>query len=134
MAVDAVSSVAAATGNSAADSASQKATVDYDTFLKLLVAEMQNQDPTQPMDSTEYISQLASFSQVEQTIQTNKRLEQILAASSIGQAGSLIGRTVTSFDGSITGVVEKIELYDDGVIAILEGGEKVAIGSGMTVS
>lgn len=134
MAVDAVSSVAAATGTSAADSAANKATVDYDTFLKLLVAEMQNQDPTQPMDSTEYISQLASFSQVEQTIQTNKRLEQILAASSIGQAGSLIGRTVTSFDDSITGVVEKIELYDDGVIAILEGGEKVAIGSGMTVS
>ncbi|MCY6382375.1 flagellar hook assembly protein FlgD [Hoeflea prorocentri] len=134
MAVDAVSGVSGATGSSAAATASQKAQVDYDTFLKLLVAEMQNQDPTKPMDATQYISQLASFSQVEQTIQTNQRLEQILAASSIGQAGSMIGRTVTSHDGSITGVVEKIELYDDGVVAILDTGERVAIGSGMTVS
>ncbi|MEX3007045.1 flagellar hook assembly protein FlgD [Hoeflea sp. TYP-13] len=132
MAVEAVSGATGTQSSSAA--AQQQATVDYDTFLKLLVAEMQNQDPTEPMDSTEYISQLASFSQVEQTIQTNSRLEEILAASSIGQAGSLIGRTITSADGSVTGTVEKVELYDDGIVAVLDTGEKVVVGAGMTVS
>jgi flagellar basal-body rod modification protein FlgD len=61
---------------SAADAAANKATLDYDTFLTLLVEQMKNQDPTEPMDSTEQIAQLATFSQVEQTIQTNKNLEE----------------------------------------------------------
>ena len=133
MAVEAVSGVSGATTPPSA-AAEQKATIDYNSFLKLLVAEMKNQDPTEPMKNTEYIAQLASFSQVEQTIQTNKQLEQILSASSIAQAGSLIGKTVTSQDGSITGVVQKVELYDDGVVAVLQNGDKVAVRSGMTIS
>ena len=133
MAVDPVASATAST-QSAAATAAQKATVDYDTFLKLLVAEMQNQDPTEPMDSTEYISQLASFSQVEQTIQTNARLEEILKSSSIAQAGSLIGRTVTSPDGSINGTVSQVEIVDDGVVAVLQNGERITVTSGLTVS
>ena len=133
MAVEAVSN-SNYTGSSAAASAADQATVDYDTFLQLLVAEMQNQDPTEPMDSTEYISQLASFSQVEQTIQTNARLEELLASNSVSQAGSLIGRTVTSNDGTVTGVVEQVELYDDGVVAVLDTGEKVVMGAVLTVS
>ena len=51
------------------------ASVDYNSFLKLLVAEMSNQDPLNPTDSTEYMGQLATFSNVGQTIQTNKKLE-----------------------------------------------------------
>jgi flagellar hook assembly protein FlgD len=44
--------------------------VDYGAFLQLLVAQLKNQDPSKPMDSTQYMAQLASFSQVEQTIYT----------------------------------------------------------------
>ncbi len=134
MAVDPVSSATNTGTQSASAAAADKATLDYDTFLKLLVAEMQNQDPTEPMDSTEYISQLASFSNVEQTIQTNARLEDLLKSSSIAQAGSLIGRSVSSADGSINGVVKQVEIYDDGVVAILEDGQKVVVSSGLTVS
>jgi flagellar basal-body rod modification protein FlgD len=50
---------------------------DYDNFLKLLVAQVQNQDPLEPMDSTTFVSQLAQLSQVEQAIQTNQNLEAI---------------------------------------------------------
>jgi hypothetical protein len=49
--------------------------------------QMKNQDPTEPMDATEQIAQLATFSQVEQTIQTNKNLEELLQSSSLSQAG-----------------------------------------------
>lgn len=134
MAVDPVSAATNTVTQTASAAAADKATLDYDTFLKLLVAEMQNQDPTEPMDSTEYISQLASFSNVEQTIQTNARLEDLLKSSSIAQAGSLIGRSVTSSDGSIDGVVKQVEIYDDGVVAILQDGQKVVVGPGLTVS
>ena len=133
MAVDPVTGAQAA-GQSASATAANRATLDYDAFLQLLIAEMQNQDPTNPMDSTEYVSQLASFSQVEQTIQTNARLEELLKSSSISQAGSLIGRTITSQDGTVSGVVQQVELYDDGVVAVLSDGEKVVVGPGLTIS
>ncbi len=78
-------------------------TVDYQSFLKLLVAEMKNQDPTSPMESTDYVAQLATFSQVEQSVQVNSKLEQLLQSSQLSQASSIIGRTVTSADGKISG-------------------------------
>ena len=83
-----------------------KTQVDYQSFLKLLVAQMKNQDPTNPMDSTQYMAQLAAFSQVEQSVQMNTKLDQMLQSSTLEQAASIIGRTVTSADGEITGKVE----------------------------
>ena len=48
------------------------ASVDYNAFLQLLIAQMKNQDPTKPMDSAQLMSQLASFSNVEQGIKINR--------------------------------------------------------------
>jgi len=107
--------------------------VDYQSFLKLLVAEMKNQDPTQPMDSTQYVAQLAAFSQVEQSIQVNSKLEQILQSTAVSQADSLLGRTITSADGEITGVVAEVKLYTDGMIAVLEDGSEVAVIPGVSI-
>jgi flagellar basal-body rod modification protein FlgD len=116
----------------ATDSAA-KANVDYQSFLKLLVAEMKHQDPTNPMDSTQYVSQLASFSQVEQAIQTNAKLTQIMQASALAQADSIIGRTVTSADGETTGVVDKVKLETSGITAVLKDGKEIFMSQGVTV-
>lgn len=51
---------------------------DFKTFLSLLTAQMRNQDPLKPMDSTEFVAQLASFSSVEQQIETNSKLNELL--------------------------------------------------------
>ena len=112
----------------------QAATVDYQAFLKLLVAQMKNQDPTSPMESTDYVAQLATFSQVEQSVQINNRLDQILQASVLSQAGSIIGRTVTTADGEISGTVAEVRMFSDGIIAVLEGGEEVPILPGVKIS
>ncbi|KQS65125.1 flagellar basal body rod modification protein [Rhizobium sp. Leaf371] len=116
-----------------AAAASSKANLNYDSFLKLLVAQMKNQDPTQPMDSTQQIAQLATFSQVEQTIQTNTNLESLLQRTSLSEANAVIGKTVTSADGKTTGVVKEVTLYSDGIVALLENGTKLAIGPGVSV-
>ncbi len=131
MAVAAVGATGAANNAQAAQKGS---TVDYQSFLKLLVAQMKNQDPTAPMDSTDYVAQLATFSQVEQTVQTNSKLDQILQAQTLSQASSLIGRTVTSHDGSVTGTVGSVKLYSDGIIAVLDNGQEVPMLPGVTVS
>jgi flagellar basal-body rod modification protein FlgD len=113
---------------------SSKTAVDYQSFLKLLVAEMKNQDPTNPMDSTQYVAQLAAFSQVEQSVQINTKLDQLLQSSSLAQADALIGRTVTSADGKVTGKVAEVRLLSDGIVAVLEGGKEITMGPGVKIA
>ena len=71
---------------------------------------MKNQDPTSPSDPTQYLSQLASFSNVEQAVQTNSKLDTMLTTSSLTQAEGVIGKTVTSGDGSVSGQVVSVAL------------------------
>lgn len=109
-------------------------TVDYQSFLKLLVAQMKNQDPTSPMESTDYIAQLATFSQVEQSVQINAKLDSILQASTFAQAGDLIGKYVTSPDAKVQGYVQQVRLYSDGIMATLTDGQQIPIWAGVTIT
>lgn len=130
----AVAAVGATGATNNTQAAQKGTTVDYQSFLKLLVAQMKNQDPTAPMDSTDYVAQLATFSQVEQTVQTNSKLDQILQAQALSQASSLIGRTLTSPDGTISGQVAEVRLYSDGVIAVLADGQQIPMLPGVKIS
>lgn len=117
----------------AATSAAAKKDVDYQSFLKLLVAQMKNQDPSDPMDATQYVAQLASFSNVEQTIQINTKLESLLQTNAIGQVDAVLGRTITSADGTVTGKVASVTLASNGLQAILEDGSQVTVQAGVKV-
>lgn len=111
--------------------------VDYNTFLQLLVAEMKNQDPTNPMDTSQYMSQFAQLSTVEQAMQTNSKLDALLSSQSLSQANGLIGKTVSFTDAtgeSFSGKVVSVSINADGSIATLENGTKVAVGPGLTIS
>ena len=110
-----------------------KTSVDYESFLKLLVAQMKNQDPTKPMESTDFVAQLATFSQVEQSVQSNTKLDQILQSTALSQAGSLIGREITSADGTTSGIIAEVKIKSDGVVAVLEGGKEVTVGDGVVI-
>lgn len=131
MAVDGVYSVGT---TSTTQTAQQKATLNYDNFLQLLIAQMKNQDPTDPMDASEQMSQLASFSQVEQTIQTNSKLDTLLASSSLTQAGSYIGKYMTSADGTVKGTVASVKVYSDGIIATTTDGKSILVQAGITLA
>ncbi|HEX2018373.1 MAG TPA: flagellar hook assembly protein FlgD [Aurantimonas sp.] len=130
----AVGATSNSTYQAAQTTAEKSSTLDYDSFLKLLVAEMSHQDPLNPTDSTQYISQFASFSSVEQAIQTNKKLDSLMTVSALTQANSLIGRTATSADGSVSGLVEAVRVVDGGVQAVLSGGRTLMLESGTTVA
>ncbi|SPH23457.1 Basal-body rod modification protein FlgD [Defluviimonas aquaemixtae] len=67
---------------------------DFQTFLVMLTTQMQNQDPLNPIDSTDYAAQLATFSGVEQQVKTNKLLETLSAhmgISSLAEMASWVG-------------------------------------------
>ncbi len=63
----------------AASPSGPKITSDFNTFLKMLTVQMQNQDPLNPIDSTDYAVQLATFSGVEQQVRTNQLLAEMQA-------------------------------------------------------
>ncbi len=128
-----VSAISSAAANAAPQSNASAASVDYDTFLQLLVAELRNQDPTKPMDSAQYKAQLASFSNVEQSIQTNDKLDQLLNSSFISSAGSLIGKTITSADGSVSGQIVQVKVSNNSGLAVLADGREVAVNDRVTI-
>lgn len=113
--------------------AGAKADVDYTSFLKLLIASMKNQDPTKPNDPSETLSQLASFSNVEQGIKLNEKLDRLLSASGAGEMAALMGKKVSSLDGAVTGLVESVELGRYGVVLILEDGGRLRIEDGFRI-
>ena len=117
----------------ATSAAASKNMLDYNTFLQLLIAEMKNQDPTKPMDSQQFIAQLASFSNVEQGIKMNQKLDSLMTSMALSQADGVIGRTVTSSDGTISGTVAALRVVDGGAVAILGDGREVALGAGVTI-
>lgn len=89
----------AAAGGASAQNSLSKLGADYQSFLKLLTAQISNQDPLEPMDSTTFVTQLAQLSQVEQSVAVNTNLETI--SGQMANLGSLaglalIGRTVVA--------------------------------------
>lgn len=110
------------------------ASVDYDAFLKLMLAEMKNQDPTAPTDASEYVAQFATFSQVEQAMQMNSKLDSMLSSLALSQADGLIGRTITSEDGKVSGEVKAVRIVSGGAVADLTTGGSIALVPGVVVS
>ncbi|HEX3810706.1 MAG TPA: flagellar hook assembly protein FlgD [Rhizomicrobium sp.] len=85
------------------DNSSQQLAGNFDTFLQLLTTQLQNQDPTSPMDANQFTQELVEFSGVEQQINTNTSLQSLI---SLGQANSalntvgFLGKDVTVLNGN----------------------------------
>lgn len=105
---------------------------DKDLFLKMLVAQMQNQDPFNPQDPTQYVTQLAQFTMLDQTMALNENMENLilmnnglLVNSAMSGATGMIGKNIEAYgpieDGmdytdenvpKITGTVESVHIKD----------------------
>ena len=121
------------TSNTASNDATKSSTLNYNDFLKLMVAQLRNQDPLNPTDSTAYMSQIAQFSSVEQGINTNSKLDQLLVNSNISQASTMVGLNLTSADGSVSGIVTSVRIDSSGSTAILNNGKEVPITQGVVL-
>jgi flagellar basal-body rod modification protein FlgD len=90
-----VSSAGSSTSTSTTSSSTTNSLADlsqnYETFLRLLTAQLQNQDPLQPQDTAAFTNQLVQFSQVEQQIASNKKLDEMVAAINNGQPNQALG-------------------------------------------
>lgn len=80
----------------------KKTAGDYEDFLMLLTAQLKNQDPLQPLDSTTFVSQLAQFSNVEQQVKMNQKLDGLVASltnSDFSEASNFLGKYVSAEGG-----------------------------------
>jgi flagellar basal-body rod modification protein FlgD len=87
--VTTASSITQGTAGTAAQR--QSLATDFDQFLRLLTTQLQNQDPLSPMDSNEFTNQLVQFSQVEQQINTNEKLNSLLSLQQSSAISSALG-------------------------------------------
>ena len=106
-----------------------------DDFLLLLVKQLSNQDPMDPMSNEDFISQLAQFGALEQQINLNTSFEQFLSFQQLTQATSLLGKDVICLiqtdDGltSATGTVEQVMSVNGVAILKLSDGSEVPLTS-----
>src|ERR1700710_1979319 len=88
-------------------------TIGKDDFLKLLVGQLQHQDPLAPSDDQQWIGQMAQFSQLEQVSNTAQTSQKIVDALNVNGTLSLIGHTVSYLDSdgaSHTGLVQTVDM------------------------
>jgi len=101
-----------------------KQTLDVNDFLKLLTVQLQSQDPMKPMEDTQFISQMASFTSLQQMKQLSTDFKNFSSEQRISSAQSFLGKvvTVTTADGDVIGQVKSVKLLD--------GSPRIVIGTG----
>jgi len=92
-------------GSSAAStSSSSNSTLNESQFLKLLTVQLENQDPLQPMDDTQFLAQMAQFTALQETNTMNQQVERLTAASYIGSTVTVNPGSTAPVTGQVTAV------------------------------
>ncbi len=115
----------------------EKSGMGKDSFLKLLVTQLQHQDPTKPMEDKEFISQMAQFSSLEQMSNLNKEIKNLVLSSKSSEAYGILGKDIEAYDPvqkkSVSGTVNSV-FYKGEDLMIGVGKEEVLLKNIHSVS
>jgi flagellar basal-body rod modification protein FlgD len=136
-----ITPIAGATGLPGSTGTTNNQTLGAQQFLQLLTTELQNQDPTSPMDDTQSVAQLAQFSALQATEELNQSFQNFQSNFGVMQASALIGKSVTveTPNGSsagqtstVTGTVTSIAVQNGQPFFTMNGsnGQPITDGSG----
>ncbi len=130
------STAATAAATSSATSTSSLQSLTVNDFTQMLVTELQNQDPTQPMSNTDLMNQVSQIQSIDANQQLTSTLQSVALGQSIASAGNLIGRTVTGTDNkgnSVTGTVSSASISNGSAILNV-GNSSIALNSVTQIS
>jgi len=97
-----------------------KSSLDRDDFLKLLITQLQHQDPTSPVDDKDFIAQMAQFSSLEQITNMSAGFQKLSGLLASSQAEQVLGKTVEIHDGDnlVRGVVDRVVRGDSPLVGV----------------
>ena len=123
MTIDSLSLYSAGAANTGTSKTAGKSELGMDDFIKLMVAQMSNQDMNNPMDNTQFLTQMAQFSMI-QAISDMQNTS--LTRYSVGLVGKEVTVATTNSDGtlnSVTGLVEEVHLFNGKAKVVVEGAQ-----------
>ena len=131
--MDITTALTSASGSVSADGtgSSASASLSREDFMKILLAEMIHQDPMNPVDNQEFLSQLAQLQTLEATNQLTEGIEKLVAMQQLSSAGALIGKTVSGQGAGgveVSGQVERI-IMRGGDISLSVNGTELALSN-----
>lgn len=100
-----------------------------DAFFKILITQLQNQDPLNPMEDRDFVAQMAEFSSLEKTEKVYSLLEEKLSSNQVIKNSNLIGKEITATveDIKLKGVVKAVKSQGEQIFAVLDNGSEVDI-------
>src|SRR6266478_4388555 len=99
-------------------------------FIKMMVTQLQNQDPMEPAKNDQLLAQMSQIGQLESSTQLQDSLKGLVLQNQIGSAATLMGKTVQGMDtnnNTISGVVSSVRVQDDGVSLELDNGQSLQL-------
>jgi hypothetical protein len=121
MAVSSTSLGVTGTRGTQTESSDAFSNVDMDEFIQLMIAELQNQDPMNPMDNTQMLQQISQIREIGSNDKLSETLESVLLGQNMATANNMIGQTITALDDDATtfvGTVDHVAI-EDGVPKLL---------------
>ncbi|HMK61491.1 MAG TPA: flagellar hook capping FlgD N-terminal domain-containing protein [Dissulfurispiraceae bacterium] len=129
-----LSSLYSASSQSSTNSKSTNSTdgLGESDFLNLLITQLKNQDPLDPMKDTEFIAQLANFSSLQQMTSVNTNISSLLQQQNMSNATSMLGKQVSTSDGK-SGIVSQVSM-DNSTVSVYVGTNKYSLSDITAVS
>ncbi len=115
---------------SAASSAANPYNLQPSDFIQMMVTQLKDQDPLNPTNSQDLMSQMADIGQLESSTQMQTTMQSLTLQTQIGSAASLIGKSVTGIDGannSVTGNVTAVQVAGGSVALTLDNGNSLSL-------
>lgn len=119
-------------GSNSSTTSAKKSAYDLKTedFIKMMITQLQNQDPTEPVKNEELLAQMSQISQLQSSTTLTSTLQGLTLQNQIGSASSLIGKVVKGLDSEddpVTGLVTSIKVAGDKVNLQLDNGKQLQL-------
>ena len=118
-------------------SASQKMQLKTEDFIKMMITQLQNQDPLEPAKNEQLLAQMSQISQLQSSTSLTESLKGMVLQNQIGSAAGLIGKSVEGMDAdneTVTGLVTSIRVESDGVRLELDNGKTLPLDRVTSIS
>lgn len=130
MSTSPVSSIGQSTANSTSTTGSSNLNLNSGDFMNMMITQLENQDPLNPTNSDELMTQMSAIGQMESSSNLDTTLSTLGTQTQIGSASSLMGKQVQGIDvnnNSVTGVVTAVQVASGGVNLQLDSGDTVSL-------